>query len=141
MKMLLIIALGILFFPKQTIKGQDKEEAPMEIVNKKKASYSSVDVRYYYFPNMQAYFDTRRALYIIKYNGVWINSETIDFTSRGYSLKNSAYELLKDYTGEEPQQFLTVHQLQYPSNFFSRPVPPKKIATRIKTKVTIASED
>jgi hypothetical protein len=137
MKTALFLTFVMLFFSTQTIKSQDKEEAPMEMVIEKKASSPYVGVRYYYFPNMQAYFDTKRALYLIKQNGVWTNSETIDFTSRGYCLKNSAYEMLKEYTGDEPQHFLAVHQLQYPSNFSSRPIPPKKVATPIKTKKAI----
>ncbi|WP_309641167.1 hypothetical protein [Flavobacterium sp.] len=138
MKTTLLIALGILFFPTQIIKAQDKMEAPIEIPTVTKTASSYVDVRYYYYPNMQAYFDTKRALYLIKQNGVWTTSETIDFTSRGYCVRNSAYEMLKDYTGDEPQQFLAVHQLKYPSNFSSRPVPPKKITVPIKTREVIA---
>jgi hypothetical protein len=138
MKTTILIVLGILFFPTQIVKGQDKEEAPIEIVFEKKASTTYVDVRYYYYPNMQAYFDTKRALYLIKQNGVWTTSETIDFTSRGYCVRNSAYEMLKDYNGDEPQQFLAVHQLKFPSNFSSRPVPPKKLPAPTKTNQVIA---
>lgn len=139
MKTTILIVLGILFFPVQIVKGQDKEEAPIEIQNEKKTSVTYLDIRYHYFPNMQAYFDTKRALYLIKQNGVWTTSETINFTSRGYCLKNSAYEMLNDYNGDEPQQFLAVHQLQYPSNFSSRPVSPKKVATPINTNQVIVS--
>jgi len=138
MKTTLLIILGIIFFPTQIVKGQDKEEAPIEIQIEKKATTAYVDVRYYYYPNMQAYFDTKRALYLIKQNGVWTTSETIDFTTRGYCVRNSAYEMLKDYTGDEPQQFLAIHQLKFPSNFSSRPVPPKKVAMPTKTREAIA---
>ena len=138
MKTTLLIIIGIIFFPTQIVKGQDKEEAPIEIQIEKKATTAYVDVRYYYYPNMQAYFDTKRALYLIKQNGVWTTSETIDFTTRGYCVRNSAYEMLKDYTGDEPQQLLAIHQLKFPSNFSSRPVPPKKVAMPTKTREAIA---
>ena len=141
MKTTLLIAFGILFFPTQIIKAQDKMEAPIEIQIETKTPSSYVDVRYYYYPNMQAYFDTKRALYLINQNGVWTTSETIDFTTRGYCVRNSAYEMLKDYTGDEPQQFLAVHKLKFPSNYSSKPVPPKKVAAPIKTRDAIALAD
>lgn len=126
MKTTLLIAFGILLFPIQMVKAQDSAETNLEVQIEKSAPSTYVDVRYYYYPNMQAYFDTKRALFLIKENGVWTTSETIDFTSRGYCTRNGAYEMIKDYTGDDPQQFLAVHKLKYPANFSSRPVPPTK---------------
>jgi hypothetical protein len=139
MKTTLLIVLGILFFPAQIANAQDQADTTADIQIEKNAASSYVDVRYYYYPNMQAYFDAKRALYIIQQNGVWTTSETIDFTSRGYCVRNSAYEMLKDYTGDEPQQFLAVHKLKYPANFSSRPTPPKKVAAPGKVTEALAA--
>ena len=133
MKTTLLIALGILLLPLQIVKAQDKADNASEIQIEKKAPSSYVDVRYYYYPNMQAYFDTKSALYLINQNGVWTTSETIDFTSRGFCVRNGAYEMIKDYTGDDPQQFLAVHKLKFPANFSSKPTPPKKVAKSITT--------
>lgn len=138
MKTILLIALGMFVFPLQNVKGQDQAEPAVETYKEPEENSSYVEVRYYYFPNMQAYFDTKRALYLIRENGVWTTAETIDFTSRGYCVRNSAYEMIKDYTGDEPQQFLAIHQLKYPANYSSRPVPPKK-ATATKSDRAFAS--
>ena len=138
MKTTLLIVLGILFFPAQNAIGQDKADTSSDIQIEKSATSTYVDVRYYYYPNMQAYFDAKRALYIVQQNGVWTTSETIDFTSRGFCVRNSAYEMLKDYTGDDPQQFLAVHKLKFPANFSSRPTPPKKVAAPSETTQALA---
>ena len=138
MKTTLLITFGILLFPLQIVKAQDKADMTLDIQIEKNTPSNYVDVRYYYFPNMQAYFDTKRALYLIKENGVWTTSETIDFTTRGYCARNGAYEMIKDYTGDDPQQFLAVHKLKFPANFSSRPVPPTK-HTKTSTANAFAS--
>ncbi|WP_298223783.1 hypothetical protein [Flavobacterium sp.] len=141
MKTTLLIALGILFFPLHNVKAQDSAETNIDLQIEKKATSSYVDVRYYYYPNMQAYFDTKRALYLINQNGVWTTSETIDFTTRGYCVRNGAYEMIKDYTGDNPQQFLAIHKLKFPANFSSRPTPPKKVTAPGKATDALASAD
>ena len=138
MKTTLLILFAIVFFPTQNVIGQDKMEAAADLQTEKKATSSFVEVRYYYYPNMEAYFDTQRALYIVKQNGVWTTSETIDLTTKGYCVRNGAYEMIKDYSGDEPQALLTVHKLKFPANFSSRPLPPTKMVKPIKNNNDIA---
>ena len=79
------------------------------------------EVRYYYFPNLQAYFDTKTAVYLYKENGEWVEAEQLSPTVRGYSVKNGQYVMLKDYFGEEPYELLEQHKAKYPADFSSRP--------------------
>lgn len=88
------------------------------------------EVRYYYFPNLQAYFDTKVGLYIYQEDGAWVTSENIAPSYRGYSINNGAYVMLKGYTGDEPYLLLNEHKLKYPANYCSKRQPPKtKVAT------------
>lgn len=142
MKTTLLILIAAVLFPLQNVTAQDKMEAPADIQIEKKAPASSyLEVRYYYYPNMEAYFDTQRALYIVKQNGVWTTSETLDFTSRGYCVRNGAYEMIKDYTGDEPFAYLAVHKLKYPANFSSRPQKPAKTEKFAKSNNAIATAE
>lgn len=84
-------------------------------------NYKYEDVRYYYYPNLQAYFDTKVGMYLYQENGEWIESEELAPTFRGYSLKNGQYVMIKDYTGDEPYTLLAHHKAQYPADYSSRP--------------------
>lgn len=100
---------------------------------RQKPASTYVAVRYYYYPNLQAYFDTKIAMYIYRKDGAWVKSETLDPTTRGYSIKNGAYVMLKGFTEDEPYQYLEQHKAKYPADYSSRPKP--------KTNNTIASLD
>jgi len=122
MKTITLIAIGILLFSTQFITAQAKSDT---LYNRKENISRSADIacRYYYYPNLQVYFDTKRALYISKQNGVWVTSETIDMNARGYCVKNGAYVMIKGYGGNQPYVLLDQHKIMYPANFSSRPTP------------------
>jgi N-acetylneuraminic acid mutarotase len=72
--------------------------------------------RYYYFPNLQAYFDNANMVYYYKVNNEWQTSEELPVNYGGYSLYSKSYVIIKDYDGENPQQFLNIHKKLYPYN-------------------------
>lgn len=126
MKKITYLILGL------TLLSFNLSEAQVQLdtiyIRRKPAESTFVQVRYYYYPNLQAYFDTKIAMYIYKQDGQWVKSETIDPTSRGYCLRNSQYVMLKGFTEDEPQRFLDQHKQKYPADFSSRPKP-KTIAS------------
>ncbi|RTY95144.1 hypothetical protein [Flavobacterium sp. GT3R68] len=79
-----------------------------------------VNIRYYYFPNLNAYFDTKRQLYIYKQNGNWITAGYIPAGYRGYCLRNDYHVPIDEYYGEQPYLLLDKHKKQYPANFSSK---------------------
>jgi hypothetical protein len=89
-------------------------------VTKKRENAAFMMIRYYYYPNLQAYFDTETTLYIYKSNGEWITSERIPANFRGYSLKNSNYVMIKGYLGDEPYTLLEKHKKDFPADFSSK---------------------
>lgn len=124
----LIIGLMLLSF---NYSGAQVQLDTIYIRQKPVSTY--VEVRYYYYPNLQAYFDTKIAMYLYKKDGAWIKSETLDPTTRGYSIKNGAYVMLKGFTEDEPYQYFEQHKAKYPADYSSRPKP--------KTNTSIASLD
>lgn len=119
MKTITKFIIGLLVFSFNYAQGQ-VELNTVDV----SSNYKYEDVRYYYYPNLQAYFDTKVALYLYKVNGQWVESEELSPTVRGYSLKNGAYVMIKDYSGDEPYNLLEQHKKQYPANFSSRPQRP-----------------
>ena len=73
-------------------------------------------IRYYYFPNIQAYFDNLKMVYYYKENGAWQTAEELPKNYGGYSLYNKARVTINDYDDENPYEFLSVHKKMYPYN-------------------------
>lgn len=72
-------------------------------------------IRYFYYPNLQAYFDTKDNLYIYKVDGQWIRKETIPADYRGYSIYNNCKEIVVGLLDDlNPEQTIEEHKKQFP---------------------------
>lgn len=127
MKTITHLILGIALVSFNAIQAQEAVE--IEEVNvafnykttSENEPYKYEEVRYYYYPNLQAYFDTKVGLYLYQENGEWVESERLAPTFRGYSLKNGQYVMIKDYVGEEPYTLINDHKAKFPADYSSRP--------------------
>ena len=93
----------------QTSKGDDVSSLPID-------SKTNCYVRYYYFPNLEAYFDNLELVYHYKVNGQWQKAESLPTNYGGYSLYNKVRVAITDFDGEEPYQLLKTHKKMYPYN-------------------------
>jgi hypothetical protein len=75
---------------------------------------TNCQLRYYYFPNLEAYFDTQKSIYYYKENGEWITAEEIPDGYRGYSFYNKITVYIKDYDDDYPYQFIEIHKKKFP---------------------------
>ena len=73
-------------------------------------------IRYYYYPNLQAYFDNLEMVYHYKENGEWKKAPELPQNYGGYSLYNKARVIIDDYDGDRPYDYLSVHKKKYPYN-------------------------
>ena len=87
----------------------NKENLP---IDKKTNCY----IRYFYFPNLQAYFDNLKMVYYFKENGEWKTAAELPKNYGGYSLYNKARVSITDYDDEQPYNLLNVHKKMYPYN-------------------------
>lgn len=140
MKKITYLILGIMLFSFSFTQAQVQLDT-IYIREQKVAPSTFVEVRYYYYPNLQAYFDTKIAMYIYQQNGQWIKSETIDASLRGYSSKNGQYVMLKGFTEDQPYAYIDEHKQNYPADYSSRPKAPKTIVVSrgIATSKTITA--
>jgi hypothetical protein len=118
MKIGIKILSAILFLLVQSAFSQVQLETVY--VSKKKVSTTTTEVRYYYYPNLEAYFDTCDKLYIYKHNGEWISTAYLSPSYRGYSLNNTHFVLLPGLIEDQPHQFISEHKIKYPANFSSK---------------------
>jgi hypothetical protein len=86
--------------------------------------------RYYYYPNLDAYYDTTQNVYIFESNqakGQIVKAKEIPSGYRGYSLFNGIRVAITDYDGDEPFSKISEHRKQFPKKYTSRRQPPKVI--------------
>jgi hypothetical protein len=79
-------------------------------------SKTNTNVRYYYYPNLEAYFDNIELVYHYKVNGQWEKAENLPANYGGYSLFNKVRVNITDYDGDEPYQLIKIHKKKYPYN-------------------------
>jgi len=72
------------------------------------------NLRYYYYPNIEAYFDTQKSIYYYQEDGQWKNAEEIPSGYRGYSMNNKVSVYITDYDGDDVLQFQKRHKKEYP---------------------------
>lgn len=83
-----------------------------------KATETSLDTsfRYYYYPNLQAYYDIQSNLFLFRVNKEWVSAESIPDSYGGYSLYNNHRVKITDYDGDDITDMLSIHKLLYPYN-------------------------
>lgn len=73
-------------------------------------------IRYYYYPNLQAYYDSQSNLYLFRVNKQWISAESFPENYGGYSLYNNHRVKIDDYYGDDITELLAIHKVLYPYN-------------------------
>jgi len=71
---------------------------------------------YYYFPNMQVYFDIEKKRYHYQLGKDWIVSEELPQYYGGYSLFKNERVLVTIANDEEPQIHIKEHHKEFPYN-------------------------
>ncbi len=86
---------------------------------------AKTEIRYYYFPNIEAYFDLQETVYLYKEDGQWVEAEELPANYGGYSLYNKVRVTIENYDGDEPYLMLAEHKKMYPYNSKGRFPTPK----------------
>jgi len=105
------IVLLMLILTGSVSNAQDSKDQSYSLANEK-----STDFRYFYFPNIEAYFDTQEKVYLYKDDGEWIEAEELPKNYGGYSLYNKSRVAITDYNGDEPYLLLQAHKKKFPYN-------------------------
>ena len=109
-KILIVLCIAMIsnnFYSQDT--SAEKESLPIDAKTK-------CHVRYYYFPNLEAYFDNLEMVYYYKVKGQWETADELPTNYGGYSIYNKVKVTITDYDGDEPYKLLSVHKKMYPYN-------------------------
>ncbi len=132
MKTILYLSLSLMLFT-ASAKAQTTYDTNAETAKELAAAMGTdnlLNVRYFYYPNLQAYFDRETSTYLYTKNGNdWIESSKLPNALRGYSLSNNKRVPLTDYTGDEPYELIKEHKQKYPANYTTKRLPKDKDQT------------
>jgi len=93
------------------VSAQENEEKKLTI-----DPQTNCELRYFYFPNMEVYFDMKDELFHYQENNTWVTATQLPPNYGGYSLFKKERVILTDYEGDTPEQFIKEHRKMYPYN-------------------------
>lgn len=71
------------------------------------------EVRYYYLPAVEAYYDVESSMFIYYSRGVWVHRTYLPGRYRNYDLYNGYKVVMTDYRGNAPYVHFSDHKKKY----------------------------
>lgn len=120
MKKLKLIALSIFLFVSSLIQAQVSVNVNIGTPPAwGPVGYSNV--KYYYLPDVQAYYDVPSSQFIYIKNGKWFRSRYLPGNYRNYNLYNGYKVVLNDYHGSHPYYYFNTHKVKYYKGYKGNP--------------------
>jgi len=79
------------------------------------------DVRYYYLPDIEVYYDIQTSMFIYFGNGVWIQRSYLPSRCRGYDLYGGYKVVMQNYHGNYPYTHFNEHKMKYAKGYRGNP--------------------
>lgn len=79
------------------------------------------EVRYYYLPDIETYYDVSSQEYIYLNNGRWARTVTVPAPYRSYNFYNGYKVVMTDYRGAEPYTYYNTYKVKYPKGYKGKP--------------------
>jgi len=79
-----------------------------------------VDVRYYYLPDIEAYYDVQTSMFIYFGGGVWMHRRNLPMRYRNYDLYNGYKVVMTDYRGNTPYKNFGKHRSMYAKGYHGK---------------------
>ncbi|OFY24938.1 MAG: hypothetical protein A2W98_03940 [Bacteroidetes bacterium GWF2_33_38] len=116
MKTLKLITIGILFFIVSTLQAQVSVNVNIGTPPAwGPAGYPSV--RYYYLPDVEAYYDVQTSMFIYFSKGTWIHRTHLPSYYNNYDLYGGYKVVMPDYHGNSPYSFYNEHRMKYKKGY------------------------
>jgi hypothetical protein len=78
-------------------------------------------VRYYYLPDVEAYYDVQSSMFIYISGGVWIHRAYLPARHKSYDLYRGYKVVMKDYHGNAPYTHFKDHKMKYAKGYHGGP--------------------
>lgn len=75
------------------------------------------DTRYYYIPDVEAYYDVPSSNFIYLEKGKWVHKKYLPSQYRGYDLYNGYKVVMTDYRGNAPYEHFRDYKVKYAKGY------------------------
>jgi len=75
------------------------------------------EVRYYYLPDVEAYYDIQAAMFICQIEGEWAHRTNLPSRYKSYDLYSGYKVVLTDYQGNTPYSQFNDHKTKYAKGY------------------------
>ena len=79
------------------------------------------DVRYYYLPDVEAYYDVRSSMFIYMSGNRWVHRSHLPGRYRNYDLYGGYKVVMNDYRGNSPYSHFREHRMKYAHGYRGNP--------------------
>jgi hypothetical protein len=120
MKSLKILTIAILLFTSSVAKAQ----VAVNIHIGQPPLWGPVgytEVRYYYLPAVEAYYDIQTSMFIYYHRGTWVHRAYLPTRYRNYDLYSGYKVVMVDYRGDRPYSHYKDHKRQYSRSYHGAP--------------------
>jgi len=112
MKTLKLVIVGFLLFFTSSIQAQISVRVNLGTPPQwGPVGYS--DVRYYYLPDVEAYYDISSSMFIYNNGYNWVHRSSLPTRYRNYDLYNGYKVPMSEYHGDRPYSNFRQHKMQY----------------------------
>jgi hypothetical protein len=112
MKALKFIVIGLMLFLASTVQAQVVVSANFGSPPPwGPAGYN--EVRYYYLPDVEAYYDVKSSKFIYYSGGKWVHRKYLPTQYRSYDLYGGYKVVMTDYRGNTPYTYFTEYKTKY----------------------------
>lgn len=77
-------------------------------------------VRYYYLPDVEAYYDVQSSMYIYYGGGTWIHRVSLPARYKNYDLYAGYKVVMTDYHGNSPYTHFKEHKMKYAKGYHGK---------------------
>lgn len=112
MKALKLIVIGIVLFLTGTVHAQVVVSANIGSPPPW-GPYGYNEVRYYYLPDVEAYYDVKSSKFIYYSGGKWVHKKYLPAQYRNYDLYNGYKVVMTDYRGNTPYTYFPEYKIKY----------------------------
>lgn len=116
MKTLRLILIGIVLFLASTLQAQVSVNVNIG-TPPLWGPVGYTEVRYYYIPDVEAYYDVESSMFIYYSGGAWIHRSYLPRMYRNYDLYSGYKVVMSDYHGNAPYTNFKEHKIKYAKGY------------------------
>jgi hypothetical protein len=116
MKASKLVILGVLLFLVSALQGQIAINVNIG-TPPPWGPYGYNEVRYYYLPDIEVYYDVHTSMFIYNSGGAWIHRKYLPRKYRSYDLYGGYKVVMTDYRGSTPYTHFPEYKVKYAKGY------------------------